>query len=306
MFRQLTLSALILLTTVAPAGEPAAPPQPVPAQQPPPLYSRIGGLGKLAGVAEALAPTLSADEAIKANEALRTALAAIGMPELKFHLTAVLAQLTGGPERYTGTAIPELIRKYKITDKEKKAALAALKKAVDDAKIPEAEAKDLLTAADNVWSQIADIEARTIRDKERGFTIMLPAGWKRQEVPGVALSAAPPKDEKAATSRENLNVVAEELPVEMSSAEFAKAIMLVASRQLKEFKASDLAPVRINGEPGEFVYYTHKNSGAPVGVAAYFIVRGKRAYTINCVAPEEAFQALKQAFNESVTSFRIE
>jgi hemoglobin len=301
------LAALSSESFAGDAPPPVAPPTP-------PLYTRIGGLAKLADVGEHLAPLLAGDETLKANESLKLALAGVLLPELRFHVTAVLCQLTGGPERYTGAPIPELMRKFNLSDKEAKAALAELKKAGEQAKLPAAEAQELSAVAEDIWNRLADMEARTVRDKARGFSILLPAGWQRQETPGVALAAvAPakdtkdPKDPKAAAQfHDNLNVIAEDLPVEMTATEFSKAMTLIAARQLKDFKAVETSALTINGEAAEFVYYTHKNTGAPVAVAAYFIVHGKRAYTINCVATEEEFQALKPVYSESVKSFRLE
>ena len=305
-------SFLLALSSVSFAGDapPVAPP-PAPSL---PLYTRIGGLAKLADVGERFAPLLAGDETLKANEPFKLALAGVPLPELRFQVTAVLCQLTGGPERYTGVPIPELMRRLNPSDKEAKAALAELKKAVEQSKLPAAEGQELIVLAEDIWNRLADMEARTVRDKARGFSILLPAGWQRQETPGVALAAVPPtkdpkdqKDPKApAQFHDNLNVIAEDLPVEMSATEFSKAMTLIAARQLKDFKAVETSSLTINGEFAEYVYYTHKNTGAPVAVAAYFLVHGKRAYTINCVAAEDDFQSLKPVYSESVKSFRLE
>ncbi len=66
------------------------------------------------------------------------------VPGLKFHITALICQLTGGPEHYTGRTMAASHQHLDITEAEWNATVNDLKASLDAFKVPRAEQEELL------------------------------------------------------------------------------------------------------------------------------------------------------------------
>src|SRR5688500_7352142 len=66
------------------------------------LYDRLGGIHKIAAVMDQQVEMLLKDEKLAMNKQAATALASLPKPALKFQLTAMVAQLMGGPQVFVG------------------------------------------------------------------------------------------------------------------------------------------------------------------------------------------------------------
>ena len=113
------------------------------------LYDRLGGVYNIATVADDLIERLSVDEILNANPAIKEARDRVPKAGLKFHLTALVCQATGGPEKYTGRSMKESHQHLNITDKEWEAMRADFKKTLDKFQVPEKEQNELFAIVES-------------------------------------------------------------------------------------------------------------------------------------------------------------
>jgi len=118
------------------------------------LYDRLGGAYAIATVVDAFIEKLLVNDTLNANPAIREARARVPKAGLKFHVTALVCQVTGGPQMYTGRSMKEAHRNLHITEREWDAMVRDFVAVLDQFKVPKAEQGELLTI---VGSTKADI-----------------------------------------------------------------------------------------------------------------------------------------------------
>jgi hemoglobin len=109
-----------------------------------PLYDRLGGLYAIASVVDAFIERLLVNDVLNANPAIRAARDRVPKAGLKFHVTTLVCQVTGGPCRYVGRSMKEAHAHLNITQKEWTAMVADFRKTLDDFKVPAAEQEELV------------------------------------------------------------------------------------------------------------------------------------------------------------------
>src|SRR5262249_25904456 len=82
------------------------------------LYDRLGGGGPSSIVVREFLERLTVDKVLNANPAIKAARARVPKSYLKFHVTTLVCQATGGPCKYTGRAMKESHAHLHITEKE--------------------------------------------------------------------------------------------------------------------------------------------------------------------------------------------
>lgn len=138
------LSALGLLLVAAPMAQPTAKGA-VPAAAPQKtLYERLGGAYAIATVVDDFIEALLVDEALNANPAIKAARTRVPKAGLKFHVTAMVCQATGGPEKYTGRTMKAAHAHLKITEKEWDEMVKVFVGVLDKYKVPKPEQEELL------------------------------------------------------------------------------------------------------------------------------------------------------------------
>ena len=123
----------------------------------PSLYDRLGGAYAIATVVDAFIERLLVDDTLNANPAIREARARVPKAGLKFHVTALVCQVTGGPQIYSGRSMKEAHRHLGITEREWDAMVRDFVEVLDQFKVPKAEQTELLTI---VGSTKGDIVVR--------------------------------------------------------------------------------------------------------------------------------------------------
>ena len=109
------------------------------------LYERLGGPYAIATVVDALIETLLENETLNANPAIDAARESVPKAGIKFHLTAMMCQATGGPEVYTGRTMEASHAHLNITEAEWAAMLVDFKATLDSFEVPQ-DAQDELLA----------------------------------------------------------------------------------------------------------------------------------------------------------------
>ena len=155
MFTRSTKSwiALAVITFMAGGFNPAfAQSQPEHKQQS--LYDRLGGLAPISVVVSDFIDALVPDAVLNANPAIDAARKHVPAPYLKYHVTALVCQATGGPCQYQGRAMKEAHAHLNITEREWGRMVTIFKEILAKHKVPAQESEELLAI---VGSTKADI-----------------------------------------------------------------------------------------------------------------------------------------------------
>ena len=118
------------------------------------LYERLGGVYSIATVVDAFIEKLLVNETLNANPAIREARARVPKAGLKFHVTALVCQATGGPQVYTGRSMKDSHSHLHINQAEWDAMLHDFVDTLDQFKVPKAEQAELLTIVGSVKGDI--------------------------------------------------------------------------------------------------------------------------------------------------------
>ena len=122
--------------------------------QPKPLYDRLGGVYSIATVVDDFIERLLVNHTLNANPAIEEARARVPKAGLKFHVTALVCEVTGGPCKYTGRAMKESRQKLNITEGQWQAMVADFRKTLDKFKVPAKEQGELITIVDSTKTDI--------------------------------------------------------------------------------------------------------------------------------------------------------
>ncbi len=140
-------------------GEPKLDPGPAeipapPAAAKPSLYKRLGGLPAIASVVDDFLDRLVADKVIVANPRVQAALAHASPAYLKFQITSLVCNASGGPCVYAGKPMKEAHAGLSISDPEWAAMTADLKATLAKFAVPEAEQGELLAVVEGTRADI--------------------------------------------------------------------------------------------------------------------------------------------------------
>jgi hemoglobin len=121
------------------------------------LYERLGGVYGVAAVVDDFVDRLLADPLIKSN--LKLAVAREHVAGLKFHITALVCEVSGGPEKYTGRSMPDSHANLHLGEKEWQAMMDDLDKSLDRFKVPATERGELVAIVASTKADIVAHEA---------------------------------------------------------------------------------------------------------------------------------------------------
>jgi len=140
----LALSGLVLLVGIAQA-EPK--PQATPAGTPvaKTLYDRLGGAYPIAAVVDDFIERLLVNDTLNANPAIKEARDRVPKAGLKFHVSTLVCQVTGGPCQYVGRDMKTSHSHLNIGAREWDAMLIDFRATLDKFKVPKAEQEELVT-----------------------------------------------------------------------------------------------------------------------------------------------------------------
>lgn len=118
------------------------------------LYDRLGGLAPISVVVSDFIDDLVPDPLLNANPAIDAARTRVPAPYLKYHVTALVCQTTGGPCQYHGRGTQESRVHLNITEQEWGRMVTLFKEVLAKHSVPAKETGELL---DIVESTKADI-----------------------------------------------------------------------------------------------------------------------------------------------------
>jgi len=120
----------------------------------PSLYDRLGGAYPIAVVVDDFIERLLVNRTLNANPAIKEARARVPAAGLKFHVTTLVCQATGGPCKYVGRDMKSSHAHLNISEKEWQAMLTDFGKTLDKFKVPAAEQRELVAIVNSTKAQI--------------------------------------------------------------------------------------------------------------------------------------------------------
>ncbi|MDF1544080.1 MAG: group 1 truncated hemoglobin [bacterium] len=107
------------------------------------LYERLGGVYSIATVVDELIERLEVNDVLNANPAIDKARTAVPKAGIKFRLTAMICQATGGPEVYHGRSMKDSHARLNISNAEWDEMERVFGQLLNDFKVPEKEQREL-------------------------------------------------------------------------------------------------------------------------------------------------------------------
>lgn len=127
------------------------------AQQPmqeKPLYERLGGVYAIASVVDVFIDKLLVNDVLNANPKIKEARDRVPKAGLKYRVTSLVCQVTGGPEKYDGRSMKASHAHLNIREKEWQAMLVDFKKTLDEFKVPAKEQGELIAIVESTKQDI--------------------------------------------------------------------------------------------------------------------------------------------------------
>jgi hemoglobin len=147
--------SLVLLLTLAASVSPAADPQPNSASpKMASLFDRLGGTYPISAVVDDFIERLLVNDTLNANPKINEARRRVPASGLKFHVTTLVCQATGGPCKYVGRDMRSSHTHLHITEGEWQAMLGDFNKTLDKFKVPAAERSELVAIVNSTKSEI--------------------------------------------------------------------------------------------------------------------------------------------------------
>ena len=118
------------------------------------LYDRLGGLAPVSVVVSDFIDTLVSDPILNENPAIDAARKRVPAPYLKYHVTAMVCEATGGPCRYHGRGMKESHTHLNITEREWDRMVSLFKEVLARHNVPAGETQELLDIIDSTRPDI--------------------------------------------------------------------------------------------------------------------------------------------------------
>lgn len=118
------------------------------------LYQRLGGVYAIATVVDDFIERALVNDVLNANPAINAARTRVPKAGLKFRATAMMCQVAGGPEQYTGRTMKDAHAHLNITEKEWQAMLSDFKASLAKYNVGQQEQTELLAIVDGTKKDI--------------------------------------------------------------------------------------------------------------------------------------------------------
>jgi hemoglobin len=150
------IAAACVAAMTAASGAAAQAPS-VPNEPSTPLYERLGGLKGITAVVDDFIDRLVTNKTLNRNPEIDAGRKRSPAPYLKYQVSAMVCEVTGGPCKYTGKDMKESHAHMNITEKEWDVMVGEFKKSLAKFKVPAREQQELFEI---VGTTKADIVAK--------------------------------------------------------------------------------------------------------------------------------------------------
>lgn len=118
------------------------------------MYERLGGVYNIATVVDDFIERLLVNATLNANPAISEARSRVPKSGLKFQVTALVCEVTGGPCKYTGRSMKDSHARLNINERQWQAMLADFRTTLDKYKVPAAEQNELIKIVESTKKDI--------------------------------------------------------------------------------------------------------------------------------------------------------
>ena len=118
------------------------------------LYDRLGGIYPISVVVDGFFELLLLNDTVNANPAVKSARNRVPIAGLKFHVTAMMCQETGGPCKYTGRTMKDSHAHLNISEKEWEAMLSDFRRVLNNFSVPTMEQQELIKIVESTKKDI--------------------------------------------------------------------------------------------------------------------------------------------------------
>ena len=118
------------------------------------LYERLGGVYPMSAVVDDFIERLLVNGTLNANPAINDARQRVLKQGLKFQVTTLVCQVTGGPCQYTGRDMRESHAHLHISEHEWQEMLADFRASLDKFNVPAAEQSELVSIVNSTKADI--------------------------------------------------------------------------------------------------------------------------------------------------------
>lgn len=120
----------------------------------PSLYERLGGVYPISLVVETFIDVLLVNDVLNANPAINASRSALPASGLKYHVTALVCQVTGGPCNYSGRSMKDSHAHLNITEHEWQAMMSDFRRVLNNYQIPQQEQAELIAIVESTKADI--------------------------------------------------------------------------------------------------------------------------------------------------------
>ena len=120
----------------------------------PTLYERLGGIYPIATVVDAFIERLLVNDTLNANPRIDEARHRVPKAGLKFQVTVLVCQVTGGPCAYAGRDMRSAHAHLNIGEREWQALVADFVRTLDSFQVPKPEQQELLAIVGSTKPEI--------------------------------------------------------------------------------------------------------------------------------------------------------
>ncbi|MCI0614404.1 group 1 truncated hemoglobin [bacterium] len=118
------------------------------------LYDRLGGVYAIATVVDDFIERLFVNDVLNANPKIKEARDRVPKAGLKYRVTALVCQVTGGPEKYTGRTMKDAHTHLNISEKEWGAMMSDFKMTLNKFMVPLKEQGELIAIVESTKKDI--------------------------------------------------------------------------------------------------------------------------------------------------------
>ncbi len=122
------------------------------------LYERLGGIYAIATVVDDFIERLVVNDVLNANPAIDEARASVPKAGLKYRVTELMGQVTGGPQTYTGRSMKDTHVYMNITEQEWQAMMADFQATLDLFEVPAQEQEEMIAIMESTKADIVKAE----------------------------------------------------------------------------------------------------------------------------------------------------
>jgi hemoglobin len=127
------------------------------------LYERLGGAYSIAAVVDDFIERLLVNDTLNANPAIKEARSRVPKAGLKFHVAALVCEVSGGPCKYTGRTMKDSHQHLNIAQAEWEAMTADFKATLDTFRVPQREQEELIAIVASTRNDIVQSSSSASR-----------------------------------------------------------------------------------------------------------------------------------------------